>query len=291
MPTLSETDLILNPDGSIYHLNLLPGDLATTIITVGDPDRVEQISHYFDRVELKKQKREFVTHTGYINKQRISVISTGISTDNIDIVFNEIDALFNIDFKTRQVKDTITSLNFIRIGTAGALQADVPLDEAILTKYAIGFDGLLPFYEKLESLEEEALLKAAQYDFSHYIPAQYYVAAASPSLFNIFEKQFRSGITATCGGFYAPQGRLLRALTSKPQLIEKLNQFHFRDFRLTNFEMETAGIYGLGRVLGHHCCSLSVIVANRITQQFSRDPQRAITRLIEQVLERVALLQ
>lgn len=285
MSRISETDLILNADGSIYHLNLLPGDLATTIITVGDPDRVAQVSRYFDSIELKKQKREFVTHTGYLNNKRISVISTGISTDNIDIVFNEIDALFNIDFAQRQIKPEPTSLNIIRIGTAGGLQADIPLDSTIMTRYAVGFDGLLPFYVKSMSAEEKDLLRAVQYTFHHEIPAVFYVAEGAPALFSLLEKKFAAGITATCGGFYAPQGRILRVPGAVSQLAEKLNRFKFKDQRFTNFEMETAAIYGLGRALGHACCSLSAIVANRITQKFSQDPNRAVDKLIQEVLE------
>ncbi len=285
MKKISETDLILNADGSIYHLNLLPGELAETIITVGDPDRVAQVSCYFDSIELKKHKREFVTHTGYLNKKRLSVISTGISTDNIDIVFNEIDALFNIDFATRQIKSDVTKLNFIRVGTAGGLQADIPLDSTVLTHYAVGFDGLLPFYVKPTTVEEQDLLRSVQYAFHHVVPAVCYVAEGSSALRGLYQGQFQTGITATCGGFYAPQGRALRLAGVVPTLATQLGQFQFKGFKFTNFEMETAAMYGLGRALGHECCSLSAIVANRITQKFSADPQKAVDQLIQQVLE------
>lgn len=284
MNKISEADLILNEDGSVYHLNLLPGDLATTIITVGDPDRVPEVSKYFDSIELKKQKREFVTHTGMLNNKRISVISTGISTDNIDIVLNEIDALFNIDLVTRQIKKDLTVLNIIRIGTAGGLQADIPLDSVIVTRYAIGLDGLLHFYTKPTSAEEADLLRAFSYELSPHVPANFYVAEGSKKLHALFEKEFQSGITVTCGGFYAPQGRMLRMSGVAPYLAQRLSRFNFRGQRVTNFEMETAAIYGMGRALGHECCSLSAIVANRINHKFSSDPHKTVDELIQKTL-------
>ncbi|MBI5448449.1 MAG: nucleoside phosphorylase [Gammaproteobacteria bacterium] len=288
MTQISETDLILNEDGSIYHLNLLPGDLATTIISVGDPDRVAQVSCYFDSIELKKQKREFITHTGYLNNKRISVLSTGISTDNIDIVFNEMDALFNIDFTSRTIKKELTPLKIIRIGTAGGLQADIPLDSSIMTRYAVGLDGLLPFYQLPVSQDEQDLLRTVRYAFHHELPAIPYVSEGSAVLRDLFKDKFEMGITATCAGFYAPQGRFLRAPGTVLGLAEKLSGFKFRDQRFTNFEMETAAMYGLGRVLGHECCSLSAIVANRITKKFSQDPKKVIDRLIQDVLSQLA---
>ncbi len=288
MDKISEADLILNTDGSIYHLNLLPGDLATTIITVGDPDRVPLVSRYFDSIELKKQKREFVTHTGYVNKRRISVISTGISTDNIDIVFNEIDALVNVDFKTRQVKENLENLRIVRVGTAGGLQADVALDSVIATAFAVGFDGLLPFYQLPQNQDEKSLFGAITKNLGAAIPAIPYVVSASSSLLELFSSEFDTGITATCGGFYAPQGRFVRARPAVSGLVDKLQQFDFGGQKFTNFEMETAGIYGLGRVFGHECCSLSAIVVNRISQQFSTQAEKTVDKLIQKAVELLA---
>lgn len=288
MRFIPETDLILNPDGSVYHLALRPGDLAQTVITVGDPDRVPHVSRFFDSIELKKQKREFVTHTGYVGKKRISVVSTGISTDNIDIVFNEIDALFNIDLSTRQVKTDLVSLDVIRIGTAGGLQADIPLDSAVASSFGIGFDGLLPFYQQTLSQEENQLLEAIKSRIGTQIPAVLYAAQASSRLLEAFRPHMHVGLTATCGGFYAPQGRLLRAAGSVPHIAQLLTGFAYEGHRFTNFEMETAGIYGLGKVMGHHCLSLSTIVANRVTEKFSEKPYEAIDALIEKTLDVLA---
>lgn len=289
MQKIEESELILNPDGSIYHLNLLPEDIADTIITVGDPDRVAQVSQYFDSIELKKQKREFVTHTGYLGKKRLTVISTGISTDNIDIVFNELDALANINFKQRTINPHLKSLNIIRIGTAGALQPSIPLDSYVASTYGIGLDGLGSFYQIKNDLAE---LNLRQNFLKHFATdpaiANIYVAQGSNKLINLFEKDCISGITVTCGGFYGPQGRILRAQPIIEQFIPKLQTFRWQDHTIANFEMETAGIYALGNILSHDCCSLSAIVANRCTQEFSTQPKEAVEKLIKLTLEKIS---
>lgn len=285
MEQIAESELILNSRGAIYHLDLLPEELATTIITVGDPERVRAVSKHFDRVELLRQHREFVTHTGYIGNKRISVVSTGIGTDNIDIVFNELDALANIDLKTRTVKENITSLNIIRLGTSGSLQADIPVDSFVVSSHGLGLDNLLPFYVYENTNEEESILE----EFSVMVglaegAAFPYLVSASSDLAGRFTEGFHTGITVTCPGFYAPQGRVLRGELANPQLIDDLTAFSYRTHRITNFEMETSGIYGMGRVFGHNCLSISAIVANRISREFSKDGGAAVEALISQAL-------
>lgn len=286
--TIAESELILNPNGSIYHLNLRPGDLAETIITVGDPERVPLVSQYFDEIELKAQKREIVTHTGYLNKQRISVISTGMGTGCIDIVLNEIDALFNIDFATRQIKQNLTSLKIIRIGTSGSLQAHIPVDGYVVSEYAFGLDNLLQAYDIHYTAAELRLLNA----FIHHmaeagINLSPYVTTGASSITQRLVGDCFPGITATCTGFYAPQGRILRGQPAVANLIPVLQEFAQDGHCITNFEMETAAIYGLGNLLGHECCSVSAIIANRARQQFSKDPQATVDKLIQLVLEKI----
>src|ERR1700742_64743 len=272
MSRISETDLILNADGSAYHLNIHPEDVADTVITVGDQDRVEGITQYFDHIEIKKAKREFVTHTGRVGNKRITVISTGIGTDNIDIVSNELDALVNINLATRTVKPQFTALTVIRVGTSGALQKDIPVDSWVASTHGLGIDNLLNFYRHEENEEEKQLLHsfATQTQLHHRL-AQPYISAASAALLKHFTEGFHHGITVTCPGFYGPQGRVLRLGLTQPDLIDRLTSFSYGPHRISNFEMETAGIYGLGKLLGHHCLSLSAIVANRISKEFSRD--------------------
>jgi len=285
MQAIEESEFILNSRGAVYHLDLRPEELATTILTVGDPDRVKKISRHFDAVEHQGQNREFVTHTGRIGKKKLSVVSTGIGTDNIDIVLNELDALVNIDFHTRAARTPLTPLTIIRIGTTGALQKDIPVDGWIASTHGLGIDNLLNFYRHEENSEEQELLQSflTQTQFHHRL-AQPYISGASPSLLRHFTDGFHHGITVTCPGFYGPQGRVLRAGLSQPDLIERLTCFSYGRHRITNFEMETAGIYGLGKVLGHSCLSLSVVVANRITRQFSRDANAAMEGLIQRTL-------
>lgn len=287
MSYIPDSELILNPDGSIYHLNLRPEHLAETIITVGDPDRVAKVSRLFDNVAFKMQKREFVTHTGTLNGKRLSVISTGIGTDNIDIVFNELDALVNIDFETRTIKPEHTSLNIVRIGTSGCLQADVPVNSLLISEYGIGLDGLLNYYA-LENTEEEAdLLTAFSTHLNENGIPKPYLAAGSGQLADKVGEGMLRGITLTCPGFYAPQGRVLRLKPNTTNFIKKLNTFQYKNHRLTNFEMETAGIYGLSKALGHQALSCNAILANRITHEFSQKPKEIVEELIETVLERL----
>jgi uridine phosphorylase len=289
MQRIQESELIINKRGAIYHLDLRPEELATTIITVGDPDRVEAVSQHFDSIEFTCQHREFVTHTGYIGKKRLSVVSTGIGPDNIDIVLNELDALVNIDMTERIVKPGHTALNIIRVGTSGALQAQIPVDSFVVSTHGLGIDNLLNFYRHEENEEEKQLLQAfiTQTQLNSRI-SHPYISRAGASLIKHFVKDFHHGITVTCPGFYGPQGRILRLGLSNPDLIQRLTQFSFGPHRITNFEMETSGIYGLGKILGHHCLSLSAIVANRVNKTFSKDGNQAVQLLIKRALEVVS---
>lgn len=286
MQRIQESELIVNQRGAIYHLDIRPEELAPTIITVGDPDRVAAVSKHFDKIEFKNQHREFISHTGYLGKKRITVISTGIGPDNIDIVLNELDALVNIDLETRAIKPQLTVLDIIRIGTAGSLQADIPTDSFVASTHGLGIDNLLNFYRLDQTDEEKQLLQSfiTQTQLNQGI-SQPYISRGSASLLKHFVNNFHQGITVTCPGFYGPQGRILRLGLSNPHLIDRLTQFEYGPYRIANFEMETAAIYGLGRMLGHHCLSLSAIVANRITKQFSKDGMAAIQQLIINTLE------
>jgi uridine phosphorylase len=286
MQKIAESELMINSRGAIYHLDLRPEELATTIITVGDPDRVSAVSKHFDKVEITQQHREFVTHTGYIGNKRLTVISTGIGTDNIDIVLNELDALVNIDFDTRQIKNQLTQLNIIRIGTSGALQEDIPVDSFVVSTHGLGIDNLLNFYRTDANDEDKQLVHSfVTHTQLHGHFAYPSVTGASAALLKHFVQGFHSGITVTCPGFYGPQGRILRLGLSNPELIDRLTQFRFGQHRITNFEMETSAIYGLGKLLGHHCLSLSAIVANRVKQNKSEDGNAAVEKLIRKSLD------
>jgi len=287
---ISTTDLILNKDGSVYHLNLLPEDLADDIITVGDPDRVGEVSKHFDKVELRKGKREFITHTGYIGSKRISVISTGIGTDNIDIVLNELDALVNIDLDRRVYLDKLKSLNIIRIGTSGAMQTDIPIDSILVSEYAVGLDALMAFYTYEASREEKAILRAILSQAPAFKPLKPYVCAASKLLLRKIGKDLPRGITVTAPGFYAPQGRELRYTKSIPNFIKQLSSISKDNWRLTNLEMETSGIYGLANILGHQAISVNAILASRVKYEFSKNPGKTIDKTIKLVLERTCQL-
>lgn len=288
MKSLAASEFILNENGSIYHLNLLPENLAETVILVGDPDRVERVSGYFDQVDFRLQKREFVTHTGSYKGKRLSVVSTGIGTDNIDIVINELDALVNIDFNTREIKEQLKSLNIIRIGTSGAIQGDVPIDSFLRSDKGIGFDPLLHYYQRKirENQElEESLVRHLKLSPKHSAP---YIVNASSTLASKFSgPEIIGGMTGTNVGFYGPQGRVLRLPLQDPQLNEKIESFRFREKRITNLEMETAGIYGLAELLGHRALSLNAIVANRSTGEFSVDPHNTIDMLIQYTLDQL----
>lgn len=284
---IPDSELILNPDGSIYHLNLRPEDLAPTIITVGDQDRVEQVSQYFDRIEVKKQHREFKTHTGTYAGKRITVLSTGIGPDNIDIVFNELDALVNIDFETRKIKEELTALEIVRVGTSGGLQPDIAIDSIIVSEIGIGFDNLLHFYKVaanvLDDEFSEAFLKHTKWNMNNSRP---YVVHADPGLLEKFSSEaFKKGITTTNVGFYGPQGRVLRLPIQDTEMNSKISSFEYEGKKITNLEMETAAIYGMSKLLGHKALSLNVILANRANGRFSEEPKVAIDRLIKKTLD------
>jgi uridine phosphorylase len=286
MSRIAESELIINNRGAIYHLDCIPTEIATNIITVGDPDRVKEVSKHFDKIECKNQHREFVTHTGYIGNKRISCISTGIGTDNIDIVLNELDALVNIDFTTRQIKEQLTHLNIIRIGTSGSLQKNIPVDSFVASSHGLGIDNLLNFYLLQNNNEEEQLVQQFITQTQlHNKFAHPYISSASGFLLKHFVTGFHQGITVTCPGFYGPQGRVLRMGLANAALIDNLTTFSFGNHRISNFEMETAGIYGLSKILGHHCLSLNAIVANRITKEFSKDANAAVENLIKKSLQ------
>lgn len=289
MKQIPESELILNKDGSVYHLNLQPEDISNIIINVGDPDRVNAVSSFFERIEVKKQKREFVTHTGYYNGTRITVISTGIGTDNIDIVYNELDALVNIDLKTRTIKEKLTALHLIRIGTSGALQVDIPVDSFVFSSFGLGLDGLLNFYKTENTQEEKDIIESFRIHYpNNCILPQSYISKCSDKLEKVLSHGMIKGITASCSGFYAPQGRVLRYELARTDMIEKLNSFSYNNHRVTNFEMETGAMYGLAKVLGHHCSAVNVIVANRIAQQFSKKYEESMHTLIKTVLDRLS---
>lgn len=291
MQRIAESELILNSRGAIYHLDLLPEELGETIITVGDPFRVKEVSKYFDHVEVIAHHREFVSHTGTLGNKRITVVSTGIGTDNIDIVFNELDALVNIDLKNRTIHPQLKSLNIIRAGTAGSLQADIAVDSFVASTHGLGLDNLLNFYRLEQNEEEKQLLHS--FTTKTGLQAQVcnpYISSASGSLLKHFVQGFQQGITVTCPGFYGPQGRILRLGIKNPDLINNLTQFSFGHHRIVNFEMETSGIYGMGKLLGHHCISLNAIVANRIQKQFSKDSYNLVDRLIQKTLDIISTL-
>jgi uridine phosphorylase len=289
MQRIAESELIINDRGAVYHLNIRPEELAHNIITVGDPERVNLVSKYFDKIETRSHHREFVSCTGSIGKKRITVVSTGIGTDNIDIVLNELDALVNIDLETRTIKKNVAQLNIIRVGTAGSLQATIPVDSFVVSTHGLGIDNLLNFYVHQQNEEEKELLQSfVTLTQMHNRFSQPYITGASSSLIKHFVNGFHQGITVTCPGFYGPQGRVLRLGLSNPTFIDKLTQFQFGNHRIANFEMETAGIYGLGKILNHHCLSISAIVANRNTKQFSKDGIATMEKLVMKTLEIVS---
>lgn len=283
------SELILNPDGSIYHCNIRPEHLADLVITVGDPDRVKEVSKYFDEIEFKTQKREIVTHTGSLNGKRLTVISTGMGTDNIDIVFSELDALANIDLESGEIKNEFRKLSFVRMGTSGALHKENPVDSFVIGSHGLGFDGLLHYYQDSEKFREIEIEKAFQnysnWDTKKAFP---YVVKGSEHLFDkLSSNQTSSGITATAIGFYGPQGRYLRLEPRPDNINEILSGFRFGNLKITNFEMETSAIYGLSAMMGHEGLSINCIVANRATGEFSKDSYKSVDNMIKYSLEKL----
>lgn len=289
MKPIPESELILNADKSVYHLQLHENEIADTVITVGDPDRVKEVSKHFDKIEVKKQNREFVTHTGWIGKKRITVISTGIGPDNIDIVLTELDAAVNVDLKTRLIKTQKKSLQIIRVGTSGALQADVPVDGFVASSFGLGLDNLMNYYQpKFTMTEKNIAAEFSKQVLSKNSGIHPAVVSSSAGLLKLFsDKEISKGITVTCPGFYGPQGRVVRNKLALPNLIDDLNKFQFRNHRITNFEMETSAIYGMARMMGHKALSLNAIVANRVLKQFSKNGHKAVQHLIKLALEKI----
>jgi uridine phosphorylase len=285
---IKESELILNPDGSVYHLSLKPENVSNIIIFVGDQDRVEKVTKHFDTIEFSKQKREFKTQTGIYKGKRISVVSTGIGPDNIDIVLNELDALFNIDLKTRIPKEKLTKLNIIRVGTSGSLQKDIPVDSFVISEYGLDLNGMLHSYKLGDignSEIEEAFISQTNW---HQNKSKPIVIKGSNKLKSVFKSsETHLGLTATAGGFYGPQGRVLRMKIQDPSLNTKMDTFNYEGIRITNLEMETSAIYGLSKLLGHHAISLNAIIANRASGTFSKNPGKIIENLITYTLDKI----
>ena len=287
---IKESELILNPDGSIYHLNLRPEQVADTIILVGDPNRVPRVSAYFDTIEFSTQKREFCTHTGTSKGKRLTALSTGIGPDNIDIVINELDALFNIDLHTRKPKEQLTSLNIVRFGTSGSLQADIPVDSFVLSSHGLGMDNMLHAYKDAPNVREiameEAFMAHTQWNTDKGRP--YIVGCGETLKQRLLTDKVFEGITGTAPGFYGPQGRMLRLPVQDPTLNDKLHSFNYKGYRMTNLEMETSAIYGLSKLLGHQAVSLNAIIANRAAGTFTKDTKKVVENLIVYGLEQLA---
>jgi len=288
MNKIAPSELIINPDGSIYHINLKPEHVANNIIFVGDQNRVAKVAKHFDKIEFETQKREFKTITGTFKNTKFTVISTGIGPDNIDIVINELDALVNIDLESRTIKKEHTSLNIVRIGTSGSLQNHIPVDSFVLAKYGIGFDGLLHAYDCEHILEKEmenAFIEHTNYSTRKSRP--YIVKNSSTIEKKLMSGKIFSGITATAGGFYGPQGRVLRLAIQDPNLNKNIDSFDYNGIKITNLEMETSAIYGLSKLLGHQAVSMNAIIANRANLTFSKDPYLAVENLIKYTLNKL----
>lgn len=287
---IPDSQLVLNNEGTVYHLALHPEELADDVILVGDPGRVDMIASYFDKIEVKRQNRELWSRTGYYNGKRITVLSTGMGTDNLDIVMNELDTLANIDLKTRMPKEHHRALNLIRLGTSGALQADIPVEDSyVATRYAIGLDGLLYFYEKNKEVNEidmrNAFIEQMQYPKDLPLP---YVVEGSKTLFDRLGAGFIPGLTATAPGFYGPQGRTLRMQLAYPENNRKIEAFNYQGWRVCNFEMESSALYGLGKMMGHHCLTICAVIANRVSEKFCTDYHPYIEKLVKTTLDRLS---
>jgi len=286
---IASSELILNPDGSVYHLNLKPGHIANDIIFVGDQNRVEKITKHFDCIEFSTQKREFKTQTGVYKGKRLTVVSTGIGPDNIDIVMNELDALVNIDLETRTIKKELTSLNIIRFGTSGSLQKDIPVDSIVMSQYGLGLDNMLRSYlidAICEKEMEDAFITQTNWDLRKGRP--YIIKGSEKLAQKLNSPHIYKGFTGTVGGFYGPQGRVLRLGIQDSELNKKMDTFDYNGIQITNLEMETAAIYGLGKLMGHECLSLNAIIANRANGTFSEDPYKAVDALITYALDKLA---
>ncbi|HWY09711.1 MAG TPA: nucleoside phosphorylase [Bacteroidia bacterium] len=283
-----ETELILTEDKRVYHINLKAEDVADDVILVGDQGRVSKISSFFSKIDFKTEHREFVTHSGWFNGKRITVLSTGIGTDNIDIVMNELDAAVNINLETRELNPKLRSLNIIRFGTSGALQQEIPVNGIVVSSYGLGLDGLLNFYDAWKSINEtpisEAFMKHTNWQSNLAYP---YCVKAAESLLQKFKSGNHVGITATAPGFYGPQGREIRLKSSAQNLNELLTSFDHNGLKITNFEMETSALYGLGKMLNHNCLTACVIIANRVRKEFTKDYKKSVELLIENSLERL----
>lgn len=284
---IKSSELPLQPSGAVYHLNLFPEEIADKIIVVGDPGRVAKVSSHFDHIDIKRENREIFTHTGIYRGKHISVLSTGMGTDNIDIVLNELDALANIDLATREVKESGRSFTIVRIGTCGALQPDIPVNTFIASDAGFGFDGLLHFYD-YKGISDEAFVESfvKQTGWNERLPYPYCVEGDENLMQTIGFDMFH-GITASAGGFYGPQGRELRGKLKYPELNEKIEQFSYQDKRITNLEMETSALYGLSKMLGHKALTVCVAIANRVTKEFSKDYKPYVEELIKIVLDRI----
>ncbi|MER2996944.1 nucleoside phosphorylase [Pontibacter populi] len=285
MAAIPASELIINKNGTVYHLNLLPEHISDTIITVGDPDRVAMVSKYFDEIEVQIVKREFVTHTGYYKGKRLTVMSTGMGTDNIDILMNELDALVNIDFQSREPNEEKIKLKIVRVGTSGSLQDSIPLGSHVASHYGVGLDSLMEFYPLEQNENEQSITKALKEQLG--VGFTPYCVPGSKELIDKLAFDMIPGNTLTCPGFYAPQGRVLRAGLRNQNLLQVYQNFNVCDFKMTNFEMETAGYYAMGRLLGHEMLSLNAIVANRITQEFATNSEEIIDSLIRKTLDRI----
>ena len=289
MLKIGESELFINNRGAVYHLNLIPEEIADTIITVGDPNRVKNVSQYFDQIVHTSSHREFITHTGRIGNKKITVLSTGIGTDNIDIVLNELDALANIDLVERKERKERKSLNIIRLGTSGTIQEYIPVDSFVVSTHAIGMDNLMHFYPFVNTDEEREISRA----FSAHTHLQGnlstpYVFGASAFMLAKFAGNAHAGITVSCPGFFGPQGRVLRAGLSMPNFIDELTTFSLGNHRVLNLEMETSGIYGMSKILGHQSISISLVIANRIRNVFSSSIEVMMDTLIKQTLENIS---
>lgn len=286
--SLKASELILNADGSIYHLGILPEDLAGTVITVGDPARVSTVSKYFNTIEVKKQKREFNTHTGTYKGKRITVMSTGMGTDNIDIALTELDALVNIDLKKKEIKKNLNSLDIIRIGTTGGIRKETPVNSFILSELALGFDGLMHYYKDDSFLKNEiSEAFVQQTDWSPKKATPYVVEGSQELIERLSSEITIKGFTGTNVGFYGPQARILRADVPDREMNDKIRDFNFNGLKITNLEMETSGIYGMSKLLGHNALSMNLVLANRETGEFSENAKEKMDELILYCLDRI----